>query len=164
MAKAGFGEHLKREREMRGISLDEISSATRIAVRFLEAMENEQWDQLPGGVFNRGFVRAVAHHLGLSEEALIAEYTVATGDQPTGSSAPIRTPATQDPSTPWLPWVIVVALIAVILAGAFYGWRRYEAHKKAQQAAPPVSLRLHPRTTRVKLAQNRIAPRTLKRT
>ena len=71
--KGGFGEHLRREREMRGISLEEIASATRIGTRFLEALETEQWGQLPGGVFNRGFVRAIAHHLGLNEEALVAE-------------------------------------------------------------------------------------------
>ena len=51
MTKGTFGDNLKREREMRGVSLDEISAATRIATRFLHAIENEQWDQLPGGVF-----------------------------------------------------------------------------------------------------------------
>ena len=72
MAKSSFGEHLKREREMRGVSLQEISTATRISTRFLDALETEQWDRLPGGVFNRGFVRAVAHFLGLDEESLLA--------------------------------------------------------------------------------------------
>lgn len=82
MTKGTFGEHLKREREMRGVSLEEISAATRISTRFLEALENEQWERLPGGVFNRGFVRAVAHFLGLSEENLVAEYAMATDDKP----------------------------------------------------------------------------------
>ena len=68
MTKGTFGENLKREREMRGVSLDEISAATRIATRFLQAIENEQWDQLPGGVFNRGFVSAVAHYLGSTKK------------------------------------------------------------------------------------------------
>ena len=67
MTKDTFGESLKREREMRGVTLEEISAATRIATRFLRAIENEEWDQLPGGVFNRGFVRAVARYLGLDE-------------------------------------------------------------------------------------------------
>ena len=82
MTKGTFGEGLKREREMRGVSLDEISAATRIATRFLQAIENEQWDQLPGGVFNRGFVRAVARYLGLDEENTVAEYVLAVGDRP----------------------------------------------------------------------------------
>ena len=88
MTKDTFGENLKREREMRGVSLDEISAATRIATRFLQAIENEQWDQLPGGVFNRGFVRAVARYLGLDEENIVAEYALAVGDRP---SVPVWT-------------------------------------------------------------------------
>src|SRR3979490_2688837 len=83
VATGTFGDHLRREREMRGVSLDEISAATRIATRFLQAIENEQWNQLPGGVFNRGFVRAVAHYLGLDEEDIVAEYAAAVGDRPT---------------------------------------------------------------------------------
>ena len=79
MSSTPFGEHLKREREMRGVSLEEISAATRIGTRFLEAIENEQWDQLPGGVFNRGFIRSIARFLGLDEDSLVAEYALGTG-------------------------------------------------------------------------------------
>jgi len=77
----GFGEHLKREREMRGVSLEEICTATRIGTRFLEALENEQWNLLPGGIFNRGFVRSVARFLGLDEDGMVAEYELATNGQ-----------------------------------------------------------------------------------
>src|SRR6266478_2141929 len=81
MSKSGFGERLKRERELRGVSRDEICTATRIGTRFLEALETEQWGILPGGIFNRGFVRAVARFLGLDEDKLLAEYDLARGDQ-----------------------------------------------------------------------------------
>ena len=67
---------------MRGVSLEEISVATRIAPRFLEALENEQWEQLPGGVFNRGFIRSVARYLGLDEDNLVAEYALQTKGRP----------------------------------------------------------------------------------
>ena len=60
MSGSGFGERLKRERELRGVSRDEVCAGTRITARYLEALENEQWEILPGGVFNRGFVRGVA--------------------------------------------------------------------------------------------------------
>src|SRR5208337_2086081 len=79
MARGNFGERLKRERELREVPLDEITLATRIGPRFLEALENEQWDKLPGGVFNRGFVRSIARYLGLDEEAFLAEYDLAYG-------------------------------------------------------------------------------------
>jgi len=84
MSGSGFGERLRRERELRGISREEICAATRIGTRYLEALESEQWQILPGGVFNRGFVRAAARFLGLDEDDLVAEYDLAIGKQ--GSS------------------------------------------------------------------------------
>src|ERR1700721_40371 len=79
MSSTPFGEHLKREREMRGVSLEEISLATRIAPRFLAALEKEEWEKLPGGVFNRGFIRSVAHYLGLDEDSRAAVVVIAAG-------------------------------------------------------------------------------------
>ena len=134
--KAGFGEHLRREREMRGISLDEICSATRIGTRFLNALENEQWDQLPGGVFNRGFVRAVAHHLGLDEESLLAEYMLATGDRATASAAVVRQSAMPEPRGQWLTWVLILIVIGGIAFGGIYGWRKFAAHRRNTHPAP----------------------------
>ncbi|MFZ0820353.1 MAG: helix-turn-helix transcriptional regulator [Candidatus Acidiferrales bacterium] len=136
--KGGFGEHLRREREMRGISLDEIASATRISTRFLEALENEQWSQLPGGVFNRGFVRAVAHHLGLDEESVVAEYALATGDLPTSTRSPLRNPLEENTTGRWVSLVMVVILIAGIGIGAWYLWHRHRMHKNGPVS--PVSV------------------------
>src|ERR1700690_484999 len=110
MTKGTFGDNMKREREMRGVSLDEISAATRIATRFLRAIESEQWDQLPGGVFNRGFVRAVAHYLGLDEENIVAEYSLAAGDRP---SVPVWTgsPPAVAPEQFWLAWILAAVVL-----------------------------------------------------
>src|SRR6202158_4568262 len=123
MTKDTFGEHLRREREMRGVSLEEITAATRIGTRFLQAIENEQWDQLPGGVFNRGFVRAVARYLGLDEENTVAEYTLAVGDRP---SVPVWTgsPPVVTPEQPWLAWIIAAVLLLALLAGGWGGTTR----------------------------------------
>jgi cytoskeleton protein RodZ len=129
--KGGFGEHLRREREMRGISLDEIASATRIGTRFLEALESEQWSRLPGGVFNRGFVRAVAHHLGLDGDALVAEYTLATDELPTSSGSATRYPVEENNTGRWVAGVLVLVLLAAIGFGAWYAWRRHVKHKNA---------------------------------
>ena len=81
MASTPFGEHLKRERELRGVSLDEIAAATRIKTNFLEALEDGRWSELPGGAFNRGFIRATARFLGLDEDAMLAEYALETGGE-----------------------------------------------------------------------------------
>jgi cytoskeleton protein RodZ len=133
MAKGSFGERLKREREMRGVSLEEVSAATRISTRFLAALETEQWDRLPGGIFNRGFVRAVAHYLGLDEEALIAEYAAATNDRPAFAVTAKSLPKSRRPARPWLALLAVVALAAA-------GWLAYRGyvaalHRRVQGAA-----------------------------
>lgn len=139
MNKGTFGDQLKREREMRGVSLDEISAATRISTRFLSALENEQWDQLPGGVFNRGFVRAVARYLGLDEEAIVAEYTLVTGDRP---SVPVwsGSPPAVEPQQPWLAWAVIGAIVIALAAGAWFGWRRFSAWRAARRTAHSTAL------------------------
>jgi cytoskeletal protein RodZ len=136
MASGTFGERLKREREMREVSLKEVTTATRIGPRFLEALENEEWDKLPGGIFNRGFVRSIARFLGLDEENLLAEYDMARGEQ----SLPVPQPyENKIPRPPiWLPVLAVLALLAVLgglIAGGIYGWRRYAAHRAAKKSS-----------------------------
>jgi cytoskeleton protein RodZ len=78
---SAFGENLRREREMRGVSLGEISSATKISLRFLEAIEREEFSKLPGGIFSRSFIRSYAHYLGLDEDRVVAEFQQAAKPQ-----------------------------------------------------------------------------------
>ncbi|MFI5107628.1 MAG: helix-turn-helix domain-containing protein, partial [Terriglobales bacterium] len=80
-AMGSFGERLQREREMRGITLEEISESTKITSRCLQALEEEEFDKLPGGIFNKGFVRAYAHHLGIDEDQAVADFVVASGGE-----------------------------------------------------------------------------------
>lgn len=74
---SSFGEKMQREREMRNISLDEIAESTKIGCRMLRALEQEDFEKLPGGIFNKGFVRAYAKFLGLDEEQSVADFQVA---------------------------------------------------------------------------------------
>lgn len=78
---ATFGEDLRREREIRGISLKEIADATKISKRFLEAIERNDHKTLPAPVFTRGFVREYARYLGLNAEDMVSRYNhAAAGD------------------------------------------------------------------------------------
>jgi cytoskeleton protein RodZ len=72
-----FGEQLRRERESRGIALEAITDSTKISSRHLNALEGEQFDRLPGGVFNRGIVRGYARVVGLDEETWVDRFTSA---------------------------------------------------------------------------------------
>jgi cytoskeletal protein RodZ len=141
MARGTFGERLKRERELREVTLQEITSATRIGPRFLDALENEDWEKLPGGVFNRGFVRAIARYLGLDEEAFLAEYDLAHNSQ-----VPHQPPHPEDriPSPPrCIPFVFLLGALVLLVAlfgGGLYGWRYYHARKAhTSSVSPPPS-------------------------
>ncbi|HEV2305364.1 MAG TPA: RodZ domain-containing protein [Candidatus Acidoferrales bacterium] len=130
-----FGEHLKREREMRGVSLEEISAATRISVRFLEALENEQWERLPGGIFNRGFIRSVARFLGLDEDGLVAEYALETHERPEIAIW------TKEPVRKRRNWFAIFGTIATLIllgAGGWYVHRAYGAQISAWHARHPI--------------------------
>lgn len=117
-----FGEHLKREREMRNVSLEEVSAATRISVRFLEALEDEQWERLPGGVFNRGFIRSVARFLGLDEEGLVAEYAMETRERP---EIAVWTKEPVHPQPNWAGIIGVAVAVLVLIFGAWFMYTRY---------------------------------------
>ena len=69
-----LGEELRHRREQRGISLAEISEATRIGTRFLKAIETDNFSILPGGIFTRSFIRAYAKHVGMNEDDAIGLY------------------------------------------------------------------------------------------
>lgn len=85
---ASFGEELRREREIRGISLKEISDSTKISKRFLEAIERNDHRTLPAPVFTRGFVREYARYLGLNAEEMVNRYNyAAAGDDRIEKSA-----------------------------------------------------------------------------
>src|SRR5713226_8215871 len=136
MARGNFGERLKRERDMREVSMDELSKSTRISSRFLQALENEDWGKLPGGVFGHGFVRSIARYLGLDEEALLSEYDSARAEKLPPAAAK---PEERIPSPPkWIPTVAVLVIL-LLLVGLFfagrYGWRRHAAHRATKQAA-----------------------------
>jgi cytoskeleton protein RodZ len=160
MAKGTFGERLKRERELREVTLEEVSKATRISARFLEALEGEDWAKLPGGVFGRGFVRTIARYLGLSEESLLAEYDLARGE----NAVPAQPkPEDRIPSPPkWIPAVallVVMLLLAGLAFGGVYAWRKWKAHRLKQQS-PATSSQLTSSTLDVAAQQSPAATPT----
>lgn len=69
-----FGSTFKARREAKGLSLEQIATETRINTRFLQAIENDDFQVLPGGIFSRGFVRAYAEVLGMDMEKAVADF------------------------------------------------------------------------------------------
>jgi cytoskeleton protein RodZ len=90
-----FGSHLREARERRGVSLKQIAASTRISMRVLEALENNEIGKLPGGIFSRGFVRSYAHEVGLDPDETVREFVHQfpvdhdiAGPAPAGDAAP----------------------------------------------------------------------------
>lgn len=109
---------------MRGVTLDEISSATKISVRFLRAIEGEAFSELPGGIFTRSFIRTYSRYLGLDEERVLQEYLLVAKpgqDIDLGRVSSARQSSQNESSrTP-----LITFLVAVILLGGAYGLYRY---------------------------------------
>ena len=149
-----FGDKLKRERELRGVTLEEISKATKIGTRALKALEDEHFDQLPGGIFNKGFVRAYAKFLGLDEEQMVADFAAAQGDRDAQkpdlmASLAVKAEAQRrsdiaasggekgGSSSTWMTLAILVLLTAGVTAGLRYYKMKKEA--AATAARPQVT-------------------------
>lgn len=122
-----FGEELRKEREIRGISIKEIADATKVSSRFLEAIERNDFDRLPAPVFTRGFIREYARYLGLNSDDAVNRYmqfveeSDATGEK--GRFGLRDTGPREDPNAHSqfaALWVILI--VAALLAVAALWW------------------------------------------
>src|SRR5579863_7186447 len=146
-----LGTRLKRERERQNMTLDQVATVTKIGSRMLKALEEEHFDQLPGGIFNKGFVRAYARHLGMDEDQAVADYLAETGGgpvvrEPEVDLASIAARAEESRSgsrgDSELPWEKLAALLLLVALGlAFWGWRSRKTHEQAaaDSSSSPVS-------------------------
>ena len=144
-----IGEQLRLSREERGIALREISNQTRISMRYLEAIEGNDYKRLPGGIFNRSFVKAYARCVGFDETLALegyAQYLREQG-QPADDDSPAPyyskvysdTPATRSPIlTVFLAIVILVVLTFGALAIAH--WYKRRSGSVSERPRPLVEL------------------------
>lgn len=118
-----LGATLREARNRRKVDLSEVEAAIKIRVRFLRAMENEEWDALPGGAYTRGFIRTYANFLGLDGERLAEDYR--RDAEPAGAE---RVPKRVEPvptavrrQRPAIPGRVLVAVVSVGLVAAMIG-------------------------------------------
>jgi cytoskeleton protein RodZ len=140
-----FGARLKREREQRKISLDDIALSTKIGTRFLSALEEERFDLLPGGMFNKSFVRAYARHLGIDEAQAVADYEAASASvlpqSPPDEVRELEVLAAharkkRQKASGGISWGLF-ALALVVIAFGFAIWGFYSREKTAQPRVVP---------------------------
>jgi cytoskeleton protein RodZ len=133
MSSTPFGEHLKRERELRGVSLEEIAAATRIKTGFLEALESGRWNELPGGAFNRGFVRATARFLGLDEDGMVAEFALETAGE--SQAKPPARPSGSMPRDYRPALAAASAFLLLLIAGGWFAHHEISVRRQKRAAA-----------------------------
>src|SRR5262245_9929832 len=124
-----FGANLRRERELRGISLREISDSTKFGVRFLEALEQDRVDLLPGGLFRRTLVRQYARHVGLDPERTVADFVYANGGE-----ADTESSAERGRAMPSISTVLVLAALVALGVVSFLKSRETPAEQTLDQA------------------------------
>jgi len=135
----GFGDYLRREREMRGVSLEEISSATRISIRFLQAIENEELSKLPGGIFTRSFVRTYARYLGLDEERVLADCQLAGKQRTEVDIRRITANRARPDGAGTRTRVIGLLMACVLLAGGITLFRHSRRFREERTSTPAVN-------------------------
>ena len=134
-----FGASFIKARKSAGLSLAQIAVETRISTRFLKAIEDEEFHLLPGGVFNRGFVRAYADRIGLDPEKAVADYEqVAASRQPSEPLETTVSPSSQ-PKVPWLSYPVVLGVLLLVLI-IFYMVARDSVNTALPAIEPQVSI------------------------
>jgi cytoskeleton protein RodZ len=112
-----FGSYLKHERELRGVPLEEISGATKIHIRFLQALEDNQFDELPGEVFIKGYIRSYANIIGSDVEEMLNIYEESVGNKTENNSDSVS------PSNTSAKTFLGFALIGLIILALIFGVR-----------------------------------------
>jgi len=73
---SGIGETFKKTRESKNFSLEEVSKATKIHIKVLKALEEEEFDSLPGALYTKGFIKKYCEFLGLESAGILNQYTI----------------------------------------------------------------------------------------
>jgi cytoskeletal protein RodZ len=138
---ATIGEQLRLAREERGIPLRDISDQTRISIHYLEAIESNDYKRLPGGIFNRSFVKAYARCVGYDEKSAIEGYTRYLREQgessdevsttPYHSKVYTEAPATRSPVLTVILAILILALLTAAALSALY----WVQHRSALETA-----------------------------
>src|SRR5256885_6266460 len=134
-----IGEQLRLAREARGIGLREICDQTRISVHYLEAIEDNDYKRLPGGVFNRSFIKAYAKCIGYDEREAVEGYTRYLREHGDSSSDEVKTTPmhskvyTDTPATrsPVLTVVLAILILALLTAGALAALHWFQKRAEA---------------------------------
>lgn len=135
-----LGEKLRQAREERGISISEVAEQTRISSLYLQSIENDDYKPLPGGIFNKGFVKSYAKFIGIDEQEALDDYSklVADSNERSGDDLKVYRPEvlTDDRSGgSMIPTIIFAGIILALMTGGVLFVVNYLQNQPASPAA-----------------------------
>lgn len=132
-----LGEKLRQAREERDISISEVAEQTRISPLYIEAIENDDYSPLPGGIFNKGFIKSFAKFVGVDEDEALQDYSRQMSQQNDGQ--PEADPKTYRPevltddrSRSLIPTIIFAAIILGLMTFGILALVRYIQDQQSQ--------------------------------
>jgi len=135
-----LGEKLRQAREERGISISEVAEQTRISPHYLDSIENDDYRTLPGGIFNKGFVKSYAKYVGLDEQEALGDYSRLISsqegtidDEPKTYKPEVLTDDRTSGST--IPTIIFAAIILGLMAWGLITLVNYIQNNQSQTVA-----------------------------
>jgi cytoskeletal protein RodZ len=140
---ASFGEELRLAREARGITLRQISDQTRISIRYLEAIESNDYKRLPGGIFNRSFIKAYAKQISFDEKEALEGYLRTAREQGDAADEVVTTPYKPHVYTdggsrsPLVTLLLTILILAILALGVYAALHWYQRRDAARSITPP---------------------------
>ncbi len=144
--EGSLGEQLRRAREARGVTLREVSEQTRITMRHLEAIEADDYKALPGGIFNKSFVKSYARAVGFPEARALELYERTSRERGFQNEEPATSPQRsrvymgdtgRSPLMTYGLSLLIVGLLALVVYAGLNYYRRSQSEPTGAPAAQP---------------------------
>jgi cytoskeleton protein RodZ len=157
---SNFGASFRKAREAAGLPLEKIAAETRISTRFLTAIENEAFQLLPGGIFNRGFIRAYAEYLGLDSNQAVADYDrlSATAQETTDVLRDVERAPSRN--SDWTLYLVAAGILVVLMVAYYFVTRKPATTERPSEpaVAQPAAAAPAPPATAAAPEANQAAP------
>ncbi len=160
-----LGEKLRQAREARGISISEVAEQTRISSHYLSSIENDDYKTLPGGIFNKGFVKSYAKYVGLDENEVLQDYSkvvAETEDEDIEHALSYRPEVLTDDRamSSMLPTLVFAGIILALMTGGILFVVNYLQNQQDQPLAraTPTPAIANPTPDASQVASNIVQP------
>ncbi|RMG08942.1 MAG: helix-turn-helix domain-containing protein [Acidobacteria bacterium] len=131
-----LGEKLRQAREARGMSIGDVAEQTKISAHYLEAIENNDFSNLPGGVFNKGFIKLYARCVGLDEQEVVQDYLHIV-NQKDDEELKLYKPEVLADADSNSPKLITIAVLFILIVVAVWGGTYLITYLKSSDAFTP---------------------------